>query len=378
MSAPSIPNLNTLRSGGLRGRGRGRGGAAAGPPGSQRTALHDEVVQNTDNDAATSRLSAVNAGYLEDPFAGLLTLGDAVSRRLPLMNRGTYARTTGIDSIVDTFLATGGNARKQIISLGAGSDTRFFRLKQKRRDLNLAYHEIDFESNTKKKIARLRSPPFSRAAKTLASVDMEAADLVVSEDGATLSSPDYTVLPQDLRQLQHGNGTLGSVDKNLSTLIISECCLIYLSPQHADAVLQYFSDLFPTSTPLAMVIYEPIRPHDSFGRTMVSNLLSRGIHLQTLEKYAGLEEQSQRLQKHGFKASSDGTTGSSEAVDVDFIWREWIPTEEKERIEGLEWMDEVEEFVLFAKHYCICWGWRGYQGSESDLWHRLPSPTSKA
>ncbi|KAK4937209.1 carboxy methyl transferase for protein phosphatase 2A [Elasticomyces elasticus] len=378
MSAPSIPNLNSLRSGGLRGRGRGRGGVAAGPPGSRRTALHDELVQNTDSDAATSRLSAVDAGYLEDPFAGLLTPGDTVSRRLPLMNRGTYVRTTGIDSIVDTFLSTNGNARKQIISLGAGSDTRYFRLKQKRRDLNLAYHEIDFESNTRKKIARLKRPPFSHAVKTLASVDTNAPNVVVSNDGATLISPDYTILPQDLRQLQHGNETLGSIDNNLPTLIISECCLIYLPPHDADAVLQYFSDLFPARTPLAIVIYEPIRPHDSFGRTMVSNLLSRGIHLQTLEKYAGLDEQIQRLEMHGFKARSDGTTGGSEAVDIEFIWREWIPTEEKERVEGLEWMDEVEEFVLFAKHYCISWGWRGYQGSESDLWHRLPSPTRKA
>lgn len=49
---------------------------------------HDQVVRNTDNDAATSRLSAVDAGYLEDPFARLLTPGDGVHRRLPLMNRG--------------------------------------------------------------------------------------------------------------------------------------------------------------------------------------------------------------------------------------------------------------------------------------------------
>lgn len=51
----------------------------------------DEIVQNTDHDAASSRQSAVDAGYLDDPFAGLLTVGDAISRRLPLMNRGRVA-----------------------------------------------------------------------------------------------------------------------------------------------------------------------------------------------------------------------------------------------------------------------------------------------
>ena len=52
----------------------------------------DAVVQNTDNDAATSRQSAVNAGYLEDPFSLLMGTAHPVTRRLPLMNRG---RTVG-------------------------------------------------------------------------------------------------------------------------------------------------------------------------------------------------------------------------------------------------------------------------------------------
>jgi len=89
MSAPTIPNLNSLRRGGLRGRGRGQGqGGSSGNVGSAGRRNHDETVQNTDNDAVASRISAVEAGYLEDPFARLLASGEPVSRRLPLMNRG--------------------------------------------------------------------------------------------------------------------------------------------------------------------------------------------------------------------------------------------------------------------------------------------------
>lgn len=65
-------------------------------------------------------------------------------------------RTTGIDRIVHTFLSSKHSRRKQIISLGAGSDTRYFRLKQNQPDLDLAYHEIDFAANTSRKIAQLR------------------------------------------------------------------------------------------------------------------------------------------------------------------------------------------------------------------------------
>lgn len=76
MAASRIPNLNTLRTGGHRERSS---------PRNQRS--NDEIIQATDHDAAMSRLSAVDAGYLNDSFAKLLTT-DQVQRRLPLMNRG--------------------------------------------------------------------------------------------------------------------------------------------------------------------------------------------------------------------------------------------------------------------------------------------------
>jgi hypothetical protein len=92
MSAPSIPNLNAFRRGGIRSRGSGR--AAAGAPGTgggqQRQVHRDALVQNTDGDAAGSRLSAVSAGYLEDSFAALLHPEQSTPRRLPLMNRGRH------------------------------------------------------------------------------------------------------------------------------------------------------------------------------------------------------------------------------------------------------------------------------------------------
>jgi [phosphatase 2A protein]-leucine-carboxy methyltransferase len=91
MSAPQIPNLNTLRKDGGRRSGRGRGGAGGGAEsGNSETDSNakDRIVQSTDNDAATSRLSAVEAGYLDDPFTRLLSPSGNVQRRLPLMNRG--------------------------------------------------------------------------------------------------------------------------------------------------------------------------------------------------------------------------------------------------------------------------------------------------
>src|SRR5271155_3227987 len=89
MSAPHIPNLNTRRRGVGRDRGRGRG-LSSEQDGSeeQRAANQDKIVQGTDVDAATARLSAVQNGYMDDPFAHLLVPGGTATKRLPLMNRG--------------------------------------------------------------------------------------------------------------------------------------------------------------------------------------------------------------------------------------------------------------------------------------------------
>lgn len=109
MSAPSIPNLNTLRRGrgGLRGRARAPRGYPSGgdhPHDSDSSQAKDRIILGTDNDASVSRLSAVELGYLEDPFARAVapstsspsapssTTGPGAGvRRLPIINRGLSA-----------------------------------------------------------------------------------------------------------------------------------------------------------------------------------------------------------------------------------------------------------------------------------------------
>ncbi|KAK5673719.1 carboxy methyl transferase for protein phosphatase 2A [Elasticomyces elasticus] len=85
---------------------------------------------------------------------------------------------------------------------------------------------------------------------------------------------------------------------------------------------------------------------------MVANLATRGIQLQTLNKYATLDAQRTRMRDQGLN------TGQA-AADIDFIWQRWVNEDEKERVAGLEMLDEMEEWRLLAGHYCIAWGWRG-------------------
>lgn len=295
---------------------------------------------------------------------------------------GTYVRTTAIDELVDRFLVSTDEqitTKKQIISLGAGSDTRAFRIFSKLQSTPIVYHEIDFAVNTSAKIKAIRSNPSLQKAIHINTSSEENGRATVSISGDALHSPTYHIHPVDLRTLAAAaanpnpqtelppspeethipqTSLLPGIDTSLPTLLISECCLIYLSPHDADAVVDYFAKtIFPDTTPLGMVIYEPVRPNDPFGKTMVSNLAARGIQLQTLHKYSSLAAQRQRLREHGF---ADGQG----AADIDFIWDQWVSTSEKERVATLEMLDEIEEWKLLAQHYCVAWGWRG----SFDTW----------
>lgn len=372
MAATYIPNLNTLRN--ARGTGRGRGRLGSGSSNTTAsegdTSAKDKVVQQTDQDASVSRLSAVEAGYLDDPFAKYFVLGEE-QKRLPIINRGTYVRTKAIDNLVDQFLSKNSEQEKQIISLGAGSDTRFFRLMGRRpvthgrgflQRPNVIYHEIDFQANT---IQKLR--PVTKLGELCGYIGAPVSlshSTNPSEvyDVDTLHADQYHVHPLDLRDLDPSRPAPRSfdfIDTALPTLIISECCLCYLPPAAADTVALYFAQhLFPNSTSVGLILYEPINSNDPFGKIMVSNLAARGIVLQTLKKYGSLEAQAARMKSYGLKS----TGGAS----VKTLWDKGVEEEEKERVAGLEMVDEVEEWELLAAHYCVAWGWRG--GSEYDVW----------
>lgn len=99
------------------------------PP--SRAQAGDAPIRGTDNDAAVARLSAVQKGYLDDPYVRyLVPRAHLLPPRPPLINIGTYVRSAGIDSLVNQWLELAGNAGQkcQIVSLGAGSDTRFWRI----------------------------------------------------------------------------------------------------------------------------------------------------------------------------------------------------------------------------------------------------------
>lgn len=84
--------------------------------------MDDDLIIGTNDDALISKYSCVQAGYLHDDYlSAFIKRG---TKRPPIINRGTYTRTRSIDLIMQDF----SKEPCQIISIGAGTDTRAFRL----------------------------------------------------------------------------------------------------------------------------------------------------------------------------------------------------------------------------------------------------------
>ena len=75
----------------------------------------------------------------------------------------------------------------------------------------------------------------------------------------TILTDSYCLLPGDLRQ---GGGFLASLqqaglDPGAPTLVLAECVLVYMEPQHSAALVAALGRLLSTA---ALVIYEQVAP----------------------------------------------------------------------------------------------------------------------
>ncbi|BFZ56835.1 carboxy methyl transferase for protein phosphatase 2A [Savitreella phatthalungensis] len=327
--------------------------SAGGPP--ERGGIdEDQLVSSTDDDALAARASAVQLGYLDDAFLSCFV--KSVWRKPPLINRGTFVRTLAIDAVVDAFLNAPDEDRegkpKQVVSLGAGSDTRAFRLLARRAkqqkdgvtSSRFVYHEIDFPHVTQRKALTIST---KRVLK-----DLLGQSCKIDGRRGAIESESYYLHPIDLRSTDALSSGFTGFDVEADTLVVSEVCLIYLDKGSADRCVGWVSSLKGRS---AMAIYEPIQGGDAFGQMMVRNLASRGLELKTLTAYPDCPAQVERLLRIG----GYGDSGGAKAVTTRHIHDKWLSQEERDRIGRIEMLDEVEEWNMLAEHYCVAVGWCG-------------------
>eukprot|EP00946_MAST-07B_sp_MAST-7B-sp1_P004446 g4446.t1 len=288
----------------------------------------DEPVIFTGTDAAVSKLSAASRGYTADAFiSSFVDPKRRHLRRAPLINRGYFARTAAVDTLVLNFLSAGGDgAAKQIVTLGAGNDTLFFRLRDQHTALSecVTVFETDFPAVIARKRHLIASHPVMKSL---------ADELRYKTFGSDL---------RDLDAVSQGLSSCG-FNANLPTLFLSECVLIYLDVGHSDALIQWAASSVKGGG--VFITYEQILPNDPFGAMMVRNIASRGCPLRSIDKYPSLSSLKSRYESLGWP--------DTVVRDMNDVYYNFLRKDEVKRIERLEIFDELEEWHLIQAHYSI-------------------------
>lgn len=303
----------------------------------------DEAVRATCDDASICKRFAVSVGYWKDPYIQYF-VRQAKERKAPEINRGYYARVQGVHHLVCSFLRqTKGSC--QIINLGSGLDTTFWRLKDENL-LPLKYFEVDFPAIVSRKLYNIKSkPPLSKPI-----MELQSGESLLM-DSHSMDSTRYSIIGADLRNLPDLEERLKKFKMNpdLPTLLVAECVLVYMSPQQSAALLSWAANTFPAAM---FINYEQINMGDRFGHIMVENMQRRHCDLAGVEACQSLQTQKDRLLLNGWE---DAT-----ALDMIQVYSS-LPQDDVRRIEKLEFLDEKELLEQLLLHYCICWATKDKQ-----------------
>ena len=264
-----------------------------------RASTNAVTVQETNDHSILSKHAMVEADYAHDPFLSAFTLQKA-PRRAPLINRGYYIRHKVVDTILTSFVCTNNKTPKQIVSLGAGFDTAFFRLSQQMPDLmkDVFYLEVDFPPLTERKKRLVQG---SDLCKQHLPVGVDASiGGPTSSANIKMLSENYCLLGQDMSDLKGFNAQLKqlpSLKPEAPTLVLSECVMTYMEHSDSTELIKFIRTFFTNSS---FITYEQIIPDDAFGQFMRAHFDKLNSSLKAISAYSDKEKQSKRYKDCGY------------------------------------------------------------------------------
>ncbi|SMN20948.1 similar to Saccharomyces cerevisiae YDR435C PPM1 Carboxyl methyltransferase [Maudiozyma saulgeensis] len=322
----------------------------------------ERIIQQTDYDALSSKICALqfsylppNKGTLSEPIDETLQslyqdikslhfeyyktlkeesrnvygkINKLMRNPFPVMNYGTYLRTLAIDvSLIKFINSFPIDQHFQIVNLGSGSDLRFIQYLNMFGDRVERFIDLDFKDAIilKQKILK----------------DSITLDHIIQS-----YRDKFVMLPGDLKNVA---GTLEKLTQFLNpkipTIFITECVLCYMTENDSKQLVSTIMNEFPTG---CWISYDPIGGsdvNDKFGTIMKRNLMdSRNLEMPTLLIYNSKSNYPQRWDN-----------GKSEIVIKD-MWdflSESISDIEKKRLRSLQFLDEIEELKIMQSHYVI-------------------------
>ncbi|XP_029446751.1 tRNA wybutosine-synthesizing protein 4 [Rhinatrema bivittatum] len=310
------------------------------------------AVQGTNDSSIVSKCSMASLGYFKDEFLQYFVAKR--SRRAPLINWGYYIRAKAVDHCIRQFLLqTQTYNKRQILSLGAGFDSLYFRLKAGGYLDNTIVYEVDFPEVVRRKASMIKGTD-------------ELAELVAITKGVkclnigllSLNGDDYKLLGIDLNDVILLDKELKErgVDPSCPTLLLAEVVLTYMENIRSSAVIHWAADYFSLAQ---FIIYEQFHPEDPFGQVMQQHFNHLNSKLHALREYPDREGQTLRFLNNGWS--------ECHVMDMNEFHFNFISKSERRRIETIEPFDEFEEWHLKCSHYFILIASKGSLSRNSTL-----------
>ncbi|CAN0273439.1 unnamed protein product, partial [Laminaria digitata] len=137
----------------------------------------------------------------------------------------------------------------QVISLGAGKDSLYFRLTDKRKCPSGGYFEVDFEAVATWKTRLIAKTPALSSLTSGFKHPLRLLWLLAFYCYTSWIYHLYHLLAADLRDVAALEETLrgAGVDFEAPTIFLAECVLVYMEPASSFALLQWCASRFPDS-----------------------------------------------------------------------------------------------------------------------------------
>ena len=391
--------------------------------------MFDRSVKATADEAMVAKLATTKAGYYVDPFLDAFSqssandsnptptdrasatsrarrgqMGSGRRRNVqPIIKRGTHARVCVMDRAISTFLKMDDELPCQVVILGAGKDTSYFRYRsgilmgmkaeddeaettasrqQQRRmprqrltestsQREVHWYEVDHVSVVKEKASLIRKSNLLKSfcpmlLKTESGYESGGASSGLGSFSGGLgsslsssSSPTYRLVGHDLRDSPTILLEKLNLNPTLPTLFIMECVSMYIPITESKILLQALS---VSSDTVFIACYEPILGlGDPFGRVMERNLVKMGVASPDccLLQTRSLNDQLEKLVE---------CEGFLRAVGCD-MWSAYetiVTAAQRKRANQSEFMDEYEEWILIMQHYSFVVAQGGRSSARRD------------
>ncbi|KAL4160534.1 hypothetical protein PRNP1_001102 [Phytophthora ramorum] len=312
-------------------------------------------------------ISAVTIGYFQDPFLRFFV--DKPTRRIPLIHRGYYLRHVAVARCVDLFLSQYvTSSQVNIVSLGAGFDTLFFRLLEQRQFAGkIVFTEVDCDAivDAKKRLLADQDAHADLFPKDVGNLTVVATDDANVAWQCRVPTATYSLIACDLGDTERLNASLAAagVDKSLPTLILAECVLSYLAPEKGTKLLRWLADGFPSGS---IALYDPIglQASDEGSTNSVDTSEKKDKDASafgtTLQRYFSVKGCTLRGAR-GFRTAADHARRllalshwqRCRILDMNGVFAACTNAEEKRRLSTLEPFDEYTDWTLCNAHYAI-------------------------